>query len=74
MSARATAVRRALYTLADALADYLEAESARPALPSPEASNDARPPEPNPEIAQAFARRELKKHGWAQPSKRRGAG
>lgn len=75
MSTRAAAVRRALHTLADALADFIESESAKP-LATPETPSDSHThvPEPNPEMAEAFARRELRRLGAPVPPRRGRAG
>ncbi len=75
MTACTATVRRPLHTLADALADFIEAESAKP-LAALETSSDSQThvPEPNPEMAEAFTRRELRRQGAPVPPRRRGAG
>lgn len=69
-SPRISPLRRALVAAAEALADFLEAHAEeRPAAPTEPA-----PPVPNNDLAERFAREQLRRNGWPEPPRGRRAG
>lgn len=69
MKAHAAAGCRGFYVLADALADLVKAEILN-SFEAPESSADSQSVISNPEIAKAFARRELRRNSCASPTQR----